>query len=314
MKDRSKDAGSRDTRAIFISKVQELAYEMKVEQVMSPTFVSVPPETPMDDIRKIMQKERISGLPVSKDGMVVGILSIEDLINYLAAGGKGLSVSEKMSRNVTTVFRDDPVTRAVNIFDMTGFGRLPVLERGTGVLKGVITKGDIVKGFLKRLEVEYHEEEIHRYRASHFFEDIVADKATLTFHYGVKGGDFSKAGTASSGLKKTLSRLGLKPDSIRRVAIASYEAEMNMVIYSKGGRLSAEVTPEIIKVTATDVGPGIPDIERAMQPGYSTASPWVREMGFGAGMGLPNIKKCSDHMVVNSVVGTGTTVEFIVGV
>ncbi len=304
----------RDTRAIFISKVQELAYEMKVEQVMTPNAVSVPPEMRMDDLRILMQKERISGVPVVTGGAVQGLVSIEDLMNYLASDEKGRTVAEKMSKKVTTVFKDDPLTRAVNLFDMTGFGRFPVVDRGTGKLAGVITKGDIVKGFLKRLEVEYHEEEIHRYRASHFFEDIVADKATLTFHYGVKGGDFAKAGRASSGLKKTLSRLGIKPEVIRRVAIASYEAEMNMVIYSKGGRLSAEVTPEIIKVTATDVGPGIPDVEKAMQPGYSTASPWVREMGFGAGMGLPNIKKCSDHMVVNSVVGTGTTVEFIIGV
>ena len=105
--------------------------------------------------------------------------------------------------------------------------------------------------------------------------------------------DFQRAGRASSRIKQTLSRLGVDPRIVRRVAIVSYEAEMNIVIHSSsGGDIVVEVTPELVAVLAYDRGPGIPDIERAMQPGFSTAPDWIREMGFGAGMGLSNIQAC----------------------
>jgi anti-sigma regulatory factor (Ser/Thr protein kinase) len=165
---------------------------------------------------------------------------------------------------------------------------------------------------LRELEVDYHEEEIHRYRASHIFEDIVADERALVFGYYVVGKDFNAAGEASSNLKTTLNRLGISPRVIRRVAVATYEAEMNLVIYTNGGEIVAEVRPDRVRIEIMDNGPGIPDIEQAMQPGYSTAPEWVREMGFGAGMGLPNIKSCSDVMRLESTEGEGTRLEIII--
>jgi anti-sigma regulatory factor (Ser/Thr protein kinase) len=125
----------------------------------------------------------------------------------------------------------------------------------------------------------------------------------------VKGQDFSSAGGSASGLKKTLSRLGIHPQIVRRAAILTYEAEMNMVIYANRGHILVQVQPEFIKIEARDFGPGIPDIEQAMQPGFSTAPSWVRELGFGAGMGLPNIKHCSDRMTLKSQIGKGTTLK-----
>lgn len=131
-------------------------------------------------------------------------------------------------------------------------------------------------------------------------------------HYCIKGGNFDHAGEASSQLKRNLQTLGLPPDAIRRIAIASYEAEMNLVVFTEGGELVACVEPRKVTINAVDIGPGIPDIELAMQPGYSTAPDWVRELGFGAGMGLPNIKKCSDEMKLESKVGVGTNLQFTV--
>jgi anti-sigma regulatory factor (Ser/Thr protein kinase) len=162
------------------------------------------------------------------------------------------------------------------------------------------------------LEIDYREEELHRYRASHIFEDIIADDIALVFGYRIAAGDIFRAGEASSGLRKTLSRLGIRPHVIRRVAVATYEAEMNIVIFTDGGELVAEVRPDSIRIDALDKGPGIPDIERAMQPGYSTAPTWVQEMGFGAGMGLPNIQACADEMRLESKVGVGTHLEIII--
>ena len=116
----------------------------------------------------------------------------------------------------------------------------------------------------------------------------------------------------ASGLKKSLTRLGIHPRIVRRVSIATYEAEMNTVIFTSGGHITAYVKPGEIRVEIVDSGPGIPDIEQAMQPGFSTAPHSIQELGFGAGMGLPNIKKCSDKMNINSVAGKGTKLEIII--
>jgi anti-sigma regulatory factor (Ser/Thr protein kinase) len=211
-----------------------------------------------------------------------------------------------MTREVKTLYEDEPLIHAVSKLDKSGFGRLPVIDRRNGKLVGIITKGNIIERLLQKLEIDYHEEEIHRYRASHIFEDIVADKVLLTFQSHIKSQDFDRAGEASSSLKKTLHRLGIHPQIVRRAAIASYEAEMNVVIYTNGGDVIAQVRPDQINIFVSDSGPGIEDVEKAMQPGYSTASEWVRELGFGAGMGLVNIKKCADKMDLTSKVGQGT--------
>jgi anti-sigma regulatory factor (Ser/Thr protein kinase) len=134
----------------------------------------------------------------------------------------------------------------------------------------------------------------------------------MKFHYEVDGNDFTLAGRTSSEVKKRLKQLGLNPEVIRRVAIAMYEAEINMVIHADGGTIDVEVTPQEIRIVFKDRGPGIPDIEKAMQEGFSTAPHEVRELGFGAGMGLPNIKKNSDEMKIESTVGVGTTITITI--
>ena len=131
-------------------------------------------------------------------------------------------------------------------------------------------------------------------------------KHEMVLHFEVQGGDFAAAGEASSRLKAVLRQLGLGADLIRRVAIATYEAEMNVVIHAYHGRIEARIAPAAIEVKVVDEGPGIPDIELAMQEGYSTAPEAVREMGFGAGMGLSNIQRYSDLLVIRSRVGRGT--------
>lgn len=131
----------------------------------------------------------------------------------------------------------------------------------------------------------------------------------MKFHYEVDGGEFINAGQASSKFKKALKQLGIPTDIIRKVSIAMYEAEINMVIHAEGGHINGEVTPQRIFIVLKDEGPGIKDLDLAMTAGYSTASKKAREMGFGAGMGLPNIKRVSDHLKLSSEVGVGTTVE-----
>jgi CBS domain-containing protein/anti-sigma regulatory factor (Ser/Thr protein kinase) len=288
-----------------ITKLQELAYELKVEQAMTREVITVSPHSTMAEFREVLRANRISGTPVVEEGQMIGIVSIENLIEALAAGELNATVGEKMTPNMVTLYTDEPLVHAVSKFSRLQFGRFPVINRDEEVV-GIITQGDIAQAMLRRLEVDYHEEEIHRYRASHIFEDIIADEIALVFGYRVSAKDFSRAGEASSELKKTLSRLGIHPRVIRRVAIATYEAEMNIVIFTDGGEIVAEVRPDRITIEALDKGPGIPDIEQAMQPGFSTAPVWVQRMGFGAGMGLPNIRTCADEMNLESTVGVGT--------
>ena len=131
---------------------------------------------------------------------------------------------------------------------------------------------------------------------------------TLSFRFEVDGHDFTSAGQASVQVKKDLRRIGVDSDTIRRVSIAMYEGEINMVIHAGGGVAVITVTEECVEIVLEDKGPGIADIEQAMQAGFSTASDSVRSLGFGAGMGLPNMKRYTDYMDIQSTVGVGTTV------
>lgn len=131
---------------------------------------------------------------------------------------------------------------------------------------------------------------------------------SIKYTYQVSPDDFSRAGEASSDLKNKLKRMGIPSAIVRKVSIALYEGEINMVIHAEGGTIDATIDDEGIHLVLTDVGPGIPDIQQAMQAGYSTASEKVRSLGFGAGMGLPNMKKYSDRMHIDTTVGVGTTV------
>ncbi len=128
-------------------------------------------------------------------------------------------------------------------------------------------------------------------------------------NYYVEGGDLTQAGEASSKMKMSLRRLGLSPDAIRKASICMYEGEINMVIHANGGEVTVEIGIDEIDITLADTGPGIPDIDQAMEEGYSTAGDVARDLGFGAGMGLPNMKRYSDEMSVESTVGVGTTVR-----
>ncbi|MBE6538786.1 MAG: anti-sigma regulatory factor [Ruminococcaceae bacterium] len=131
---------------------------------------------------------------------------------------------------------------------------------------------------------------------------------TVKFHFEVDGSDFSSAGAASVKVKKKLRQLAYPPEVIRKVSIAMYEGEINMVIHANGGTADVEASDEEIVIVLRDKGPGIPDVELAMQAGYSTAKDNIRNLGFGAGMGFPNMKKYTDYMRIDTVVGEGTTV------
>ncbi|MDY6933660.1 MAG: CBS domain-containing protein [Spirochaetota bacterium] len=289
------------------AKTQVILLELRISDVMRKDVITLHPNDKMSHLRETLKSYRISGVPIIDGDELVGIISIEDLIRWLSDGGGDYAVSDKMTRNPDCFFADQPLMQVMRLFDELGYGRFPVLDRKSKRMVGILTKGDIIEGVMRKLEHEYKEEEIRQYRASHIFEDIIADYKEINLIYRVIGQDFERAGLASTSMKRNFKRLGIRPDIIHRLAIASYEAEMNVVIYTNGGIMEYRVTPDEIYLKIEDQGPGIEDIDKALEPGYSTAADWIRELGFGAGMGLCNIKKNADKMEINSIPGVGTT-------
>ncbi len=295
-----------DKDAREISRVEELSYDLKISEVMTSSVKTVSPEMLMSAVLEILRVNRISGVPVLENGNLAGILSIEDLVRCMEKNELHLPVSAYMSHNIVSVNAYDSVVKAIETFSKERKGRLPVIDE-TGKLVGIITKGDITRGILNALQRDYHEEELRRYRASHLFEDITSDRTSLILRYNIKARDYLNGGQASSHIKRALLRLGANPQLARQCGIAIYEAEMNLIIHTtSGGIIRVQIEPHRILMQTTDDGPGIADVEKALTPGWSTATQEVRDMGFGAGMGLVNIQRCVDKMTLESTPGKGT--------
>lgn len=295
-----------DLDAHEINRIEELSYDLKIHEVMNANVITTSPDVPIASVLELMRVNRISGVPVVQDEKLVGIISLEDIVRALQSNELAEPVKKYMTGKLVTVRHSDSIVEAIKRFTEKGLGRLPVVDEANN-LKGIITKGDITRGILLAVQHDYKEEEVRRYRASHLFEDINSDRTTLVLRYNIKVGDFTHGGNASSHIKRALLRLGADQQLARRCGIAAYEAEMNLIIHTThGGVLKLEVEPHRIIISTSDDGPGIADIEKVLQPGYSTASDKVREMGFGAGMGLVNIKRCVDKMELESTLGKGS--------
>ena len=300
-----------ENTATGATKIRDLAYELTVGEVMGQSMIAVSSDSTMLEARELLRAYEACGIPVADNGRFLGVVRHKDLIDAAEVGALDACVSERMTTEQVTLFSDERLAYAVGRCGKHPCGRFPVVTRD-GKLVGVVTQGDIARAMLTRLEGEYHQVELERYNAGHVFQDIVADDAALVFGYRIPAGLYEQAGAASSKLKRSLARMGIDPRIVRRVGVAALEAEMNIVIFTDGGELVAEVRPDSIRLEAVDKGPGIPDIAQAMKPGFSTAPEWVLELGFGAGMGLPNIKNCADEMSLESTVGVGTHLKVMI--
>jgi anti-sigma regulatory factor (Ser/Thr protein kinase) len=194
--------------------------------------------------------------------------------------------------------------RAVAEFDRHEFGRFPVLD-GDEHLVGIITRGDITNCLMQHLERRAEEALAHEaaMRAERT-ADTAADRVVLHAH--VRTGDYDSAGRISQRMRQVLRERSVDPEIRRRAAVVAYEAETNIIIHSLGGEIIATIDPDKIVIEAIDTGPGIGNVDQAMQEGWSTAGRLPRELGFGAGMGLPNIKRCSDNLTITSDNKQGT--------
>ncbi len=292
-----------------LTKIHELVREMQVSRVMTTSVLTLPPDATMQQLKELLREHRISGVPVVEDQELAGIVSIEDLIHALEVQRLDAPIRDFMtSENLVTAHAQESVMEALRRFEKTGIGRMPVLD-SRHKLTGMITRGDITLALLNALQELYTEAEAYQARPQRFFDALESESTSLQLRYRVEKGDFARGGDASAKIKRALLQIGASPQLARRVAIATYEAEVNLIIHTNnGGLILADIQPSEITIVAQDSGPGIADVDLARQPGWSTATPEVREMGFGAGMGLTNIERCTDKLSIWSAVGVGTRV------
>jgi len=295
-----------------LHKVQELVYELKIRDAAVREVFTMSPDTMMTQVRQMLRGQKITAAPVIENGTLLGIVSVEDYINWLQEGADDCPVSERMSRDLVTMYDDEPMVFAIQNFEKYRYYEFPVINRKSGKLEGIITKFDVLVALLKALDIDYYKMEIGQYDGTHFFNDVSADQSRLEFAYSVPKAGIGAGGEVASKLKRNLGYLGIHPNIIRRVAIATYEAEMNLVIYGGGGTIRANLDGSCIRIEVADEGPGIEDIDAVLEPGYSTAPAWVRELGFGAGMGFSNIQNSAQELDITSAVGKGTRLDIVI--
>lgn len=275
--------------------------KLPVTLIMNANMPKVLPDRKVFQVREILKINQLDGVAITdEEGRLAGIVTMYDLLKAIEENKRDASVEDIMTRDVITLSPSHTLADAIEYFRVYGYGRFPVVD-GDNVFLGMVTPLDIV---IRLPILKEEKEEIKEGRGE-------AAKV-IKLEFSVEGGDFINGGEASSKIKRYLQNLGLSRDIIKRVAVASYEMEMNIVIHAYRGKLIVEISSDKIIIKAIDEGPGIEDIEKAIQPGYSTASPKVRELGFGAGMGLPNIISCSDEFDIKSTVGVGTEVTSII--
>lgn len=287
-------------------RIQELACGLKVRDVMTKKVFALSRNCTMRDVQSVMKNNNISGVPIVDVRHVVGIISMHDIVIAFEKGHLADPVTQHMTPDVQTLSEEVPLSFALSTFSKYSYRRFPVVN-GKNELVGIITPRNINLALIRELTRQLDEME---------GQDVMpsADAPAANFHraYRLTRYDFEHAGDASAELKRELKKRGAPPKTIRRAAVASYELEINIVAHSHGGTLTLFIDETRLRITAIDFGPGIPDVDAAMNEGYSTANDWVRSHGFGAGMGLPNAKRVSDEFEIQSGVEMGTMVKAIV--
>lgn len=293
--------------------VLELIYRLKVSDVMTRELVTAAPGDSLRSVQHLMRDRGITGAPVLDGGRLVGIVSIGDVIAALDGGWIDDPTESRMTRSVIVLEEDMPLSFAISYLNRYGYRRFPVMSRD-GILVGIVTAADIIRALLVEMnrEVERLESGLARENARQRAAQAAGEgegREPLLLSFTTRRFDFENAGKASTELKKALKGQGIDPATIRRAAIASYELELNQVIHSYGGIMEFSIGSDGVEILAKDTGPGIPDLESALTEGFSTANQWIRSLGFGAGLGLPNAKRSSDEFFIESASGSGTTVR-----
>jgi len=289
--------------------IMEMLQRFKVRDVMKRQVICIPRKATMRDAQKLLRDNRISGVPVSENGRLYGLVSVNDIIKGLDGGWMDDPCEVRMAKNLVVLEAGMPLAFALRYFNNYTYGRFPVLDSDRKLV-GIISQRDVMRALLYELSVEIRK--LERKTSPKAAE--AAQEAKENFYrkeWAVVHNDLSRAGHAANAIKGILRERKIDRSIVRRVAVAAYELEINICIHSHGGVIVLLIADNSISVTAKDRGPGIPDIEWACRDGTSTANDWIRSMGFGAGMGLSNSKRVSDKFEIVSEVGKFTIVQCI---
>ena len=299
--------------------IMELLQRFRVRDIMcAANIISLTRDDTIRTAKELMKEHHLSGLPVLDGKRLFGMVSVSQIIRALESGRLDDPCTAFMSTSLVVLEEDMPVSLALKYFQNYTFGRFPVLNREHEFV-GIISQRDVTRALLKELTSEVARLEGKNPSAAvPKPEREVKSEGAIPYYsmrqFIVVRNDLANAGKAANEIKRMLKETGVASKLIRRVAVAAYELEINVCIHSLGGSLTAILDTNRITIVAKDKGPGIPDIDWALQDGASTANDWIRSMGFGAGMGLPNCKRVADTFDIKSTVPTGTTVlcEFLV--
>ncbi len=285
------------------SVILELIYRLKIKDIMSASLISGKRGDTLRHVQELMRENYITGIPIADGNRLIGLISIDDIVNALDKGYIDDPVEKRMTRNVIVLEDDMPLAFAVSYLNKYRFGRFPVLNKKRELV-GIITSKDVINTLLVEMNREVlrlEQAQKKTGRANTRAGDTELEFMTVRY-------DFERAGKASTDIKKALKKRNIDPAIIRRIAIACYELEINQVVHSWGGSLYCSILEDRVIIRAEDKGPGIPDIDLALQEGWSTANEWIRSLGFGAGMGLANTKRNSDEFLIESADNSPTKV------
>ena len=290
--------------------VMELLQRLRVKDVMRSHYIASVVRT--DSLRyaeNLMKRYHISGVPVLEERRLFGIVSIQDIIKALEGEWIGDACQKHMSTNLVVLEEDMPLAFAIKYVQNYTFGRFPVRDKERNFV-GIVSQRDVTRVLMQELT-----NELARLEGKPVVETRQSAKSegsNLPYYsmrqFVVVHNDLTNAGKAANEIKKMMKDAGINNKLIRRVAVAAYELEINICIHSVGGTLTFVLDDKEAQIVAKDRGPGIKDVEWALQDGTSTANDWIRSMGFGAGMGLANSKRVSDTFDIMSKIPTGTTV------
>jgi CBS domain-containing protein/anti-sigma regulatory factor (Ser/Thr protein kinase) len=285
--------------------VLELIYQLKVKDVMNTALIAAKKDFTMRHAQALMKEKNISSLPVVENDLLLGMVSIEDIILAMDQGCIDIAVEKQMSRDVIILEDNMPLSFAISHLNKYNYSSFPVLNKKRELV-GILTSKDVIRTLL----IDMNREVLRLEKILQ--KDTRAPDKHAELDFNIVTRNFELAGRASTEIKKALKQREIDPRIIRRIAIACYELEINQVVHSLGGTIRCSIQPDKIVITASDTGPGIADIKQVLQEGWSTANEWIRSLGFGAGMGLPNTKRVSDEFSIESTIGTGTSVRSVV--
>lgn len=298
-----------------LEKYSDIFMDLKVSDVMTKQVITLFPDRKVSRAKELMKIQQISGIPVvDRNKKLLGIISVQDIIHALEYDKIDEPLYTMMTSPVITAKPGETLSSMVEKFNTYKVHRFPVVD-DENTLVGIVTREDILHGIIEKFKLIYAHDTKRTTTLNSDYSPITGERLTVDkaeFHYRIDNSDIDTAGSGAALLQQHLKKLNIDPEVTRKIGIVTYEAETNVVIHSQSqGDIYCFIQDDRIIVRVRDNGIGIEDLDKAMQEGFTTADERIRGYGFGAGMGIPNMKRFADKLVILSEKKMGTQVEVV---